>query len=280
MLKACALLAGCLLALAGLALWYGRVVAPGIRALRTEGAIRSAEAILTTVAVLALVLGAWFVLGVFLDVLAVVPGPFGRRIRRIAAWLTPRLARRLVAAALGLGASTMALPAHSLAAAVAAVASPSPGPAPHWEARAEAGSAPAPPATSRPETTGHPWAAGHPGATARPAPGHAASGTDDLLRTGAWVAEPPRVRPQPAATHLVTGPPWPAEGAAAVVVQRGDTLWGIAASRLGPGATQAEIAELWPRWYAANRRVIGDDPDLLLPGQVLTAPGPDGRSGR
>ena len=55
-------------------------------------------------------------------------------------------------------------------------------------------------------------------------------------------------------------------------MHRGDTLWSIAARRLGEGATDAEVAAAWPRWYAANRDVVGPDPDLLLPGQVLHAP--------
>jgi len=56
------------------------------------------------------------------------------------------------------------------------------------------------------------------------------------------------------------------------VVAPGDCLWTIAAAHLGHGANNAEIAAEWPRWYAANRRIIGADPDLLLPGMVLRAP--------
>ena len=33
-----------------------------------------------------------------------------------------------------------------------------------------------------------------------------------------------------------------------------------------------EIAQAWPAWFDANRAVIGEDPDLILPGQVLRAP--------
>jgi resuscitation-promoting factor RpfA len=57
-----------------------------------------------------------------------------------------------------------------------------------------------------------------------------------------------------------------------VVVQRGDTLWGIAARYLGPSATAALVAAEWPRWYAANQAVIGPDPDLILPGMILRPP--------
>ncbi|TWE12161.1 LysM peptidoglycan-binding domain-containing protein [Rudaeicoccus suwonensis] len=57
-----------------------------------------------------------------------------------------------------------------------------------------------------------------------------------------------------------------------VVVRRGDTLWSIAAAHLGPAADATTIAGEWPRWYAANRDLIGDDPDVLLVGQQLRAP--------
>lgn len=56
------------------------------------------------------------------------------------------------------------------------------------------------------------------------------------------------------------------------VVRRGDSLWAIAAAELGPGAPDAAVAARWPQWYAANNAVIGPDPELLLPGQVLRAP--------
>ena len=57
-----------------------------------------------------------------------------------------------------------------------------------------------------------------------------------------------------------------------VTVRRGDTLWHIAARHLGPHASATEIAAAWPRWYAANRAVIGDDPDAIYPGQLLNEP--------
>ncbi|MBA2696083.1 MAG: LysM peptidoglycan-binding domain-containing protein [Actinobacteria bacterium] len=57
-----------------------------------------------------------------------------------------------------------------------------------------------------------------------------------------------------------------------VTVRRGDTLWSIAADRLGGSATIEQVAQAWPAWYAANRDVIGPDPDLILPGQQLHPP--------
>ncbi len=57
-----------------------------------------------------------------------------------------------------------------------------------------------------------------------------------------------------------------------VVVHRGDTLWEIAASTLDDDASDADVLRAVTRWHEANRDVIGDDPDLILPGQVLRAP--------
>ncbi|MBD1590890.1 LysM peptidoglycan-binding domain-containing protein [Arthrobacter sp. S1_S22] len=57
-----------------------------------------------------------------------------------------------------------------------------------------------------------------------------------------------------------------------VTVHAGDTLWDIAARYLGPGVSDLDIALHWPRWYEANRKVIGQDPDVLLPGQILQPP--------
>jgi nucleoid-associated protein YgaU len=57
-----------------------------------------------------------------------------------------------------------------------------------------------------------------------------------------------------------------------VVVQPGDSLWRIAAEHLPGHPTPKRIARAWPRWYAANRAVIGDDPNLIVPGQHLHTP--------
>jgi hypothetical protein len=57
-----------------------------------------------------------------------------------------------------------------------------------------------------------------------------------------------------------------------VVVRPGDSLWEIAAEHLPPGHTDAQVARAWPRWYAANRQVIGGDPDQILPGTHLVPP--------
>ncbi len=56
--------------------------------------------------------------------------------------------------------------------------------------------------------------------------------------------------------------PWQPER---VTVQRGDTLWSLAARYLGD-------ASRWREIHDRNREVIGDDPDLILPGTVLELP--------
>ena len=77
-------------------------------------------------------------------------------------------------------------------------------------------------------------------------------------------------RPVAAAPPPAAAPP--AADPAAVVVRRGDTLWAIAARSLPPGASAADIAHACGQWHAANRDVIGDDPNLIFPMQRLAPP--------
>jgi hypothetical protein len=60
--------------------------------------------------------------------------------------------------------------------------------------------------------------------------------------------------------------------AEAVVVKPGDSLWSIASSRLGEHPSASAVAAEWPRWYVANRDLIGPDPDLIRPGERLIPP--------
>lgn len=84
-----------------------------------------------------------------------------------------------------------------------------------------------------------------------------------------------------AAPALTRVPDWPADPSTAPepgshVVVRGDRLWHIAESHLlgrtGVPPTDAETARAVQAWWTANADVIGSDPDLLLPGQVLRPP--------
>ena len=67
--------------------------------------------------------------------------------------------------------------------------------------------------------------------------------------------------------------PSPAPAAARHTVVAGDTLWDLAAAAAPPGASPIVITALWQQWYATNRAAIGSDPSLLLPGELLSLPG-------
>jgi hypothetical protein len=72
-------------------------------------------------------------------------------------------------------------------------------------------------------------------------------------------------------------PDWPtrSEVAAEHVVVPGDCLWRIAEDRLletGAPDTAADVADAVDRWWTTNADVIGPDPDLIHPGQVLLPP--------
>ena len=88
----------------------------------------------------------------------------------------------------------------------------------------------------------------------------------------------PTGRPRPPAAPPTE--PAPKAGAAQIVVRPGDSLWSITARLLGRSAPAARVAAEWPRLYAANRAVVGADPDLIKPGQRLQPPAPDGRTTR
>ena len=53
------------------------------------------------------------------------------------------------------------------------------------------------------------------------------------------------------------------------VVRAGDSLWSIA--RQHPGGS-GSVDERWRAIWLANRDVVGDDPDLIIPGQALRLP--------
>lgn len=96
-------------------------------------------------------------------------------------------------------------------------------------------------------------------------------------------------RDRPARLHgaaLLSGLPLPERAVASrraphrgpervVVVRPGDSLWAIARRELPPGASDAVVTDRWHEIYAANRDVIGPDPDLVRPGQRLLLPRKD-----
>jgi len=132
--------------------------------------------------------------------------------------------------------------------------------------------APDPGASSSPSSSSSPAPAATPAASpwrwtpaAQPVSGPV-TGWPDLAPAG---GSDPAV---PAAPRGIGVPGDGDQGAGEVVVLRGDSLWEIAARQLGPAATDAQIAAEWPRWWAANRDVIGPDPNVILPGQRLRPP--------
>lgn len=66
--------------------------------------------------------------------------------------------------------------------------------------------------------------------------------------------QPAAVRPTPAGRRYVVRP--------------GDSLWSIAVQHPGGAGTDSRWRAIW----AANRVEVGDDPDLIHPGQVLRLP--------
>jgi len=95
-----------------------------------------------------------------------------------------------------------------------------------------------------------------------------------------WPSAP--ALPGPAAPDPATpGPAVPPDSAdrpaGEHVVLRGDCLWDIATSWLqsrqpGTPVPDADVPHAVQAWWQANSAVIGSDPDLLLPGQVLRPP--------
>jgi LysM repeat protein len=106
----------------------------------------------------------------------------------------------------------------------------------------------------------------------------ALAGTAALASTAATggpaLAMPLPGSSSPAAVGVRTDDVRPAHQSPIHVVRPGECLWSIAADLLGPGASDAEIAAEWPRWYRANRALIGRDPGLIQVGMRLRAPAP------
>lgn len=190
----------------------------------------------------------WLLLSVALEVVAALPGRMGTIGEHLARRISPVLLRRTVALALGAGLGFGGSAAH------AEVVSPG--------SRAPAALLHLPdPGFAALSTT---IAGSEP---AGPGPDPALSGAPEP----GWVPTRPAVRPQPPMQALEP-PVRNADLGEGVVVHRGDSLWSIVAAALGPGATDAEVAAQWPRWHEHNKAVIGPDPDLLRPGQILLAP--------
>jgi nucleoid-associated protein YgaU len=71
--------------------------------------------------------------------------------------------------------------------------------------------------------------------------------------------------------HPVGSPETVSVSGRTIRVARGDCLWTLAAEVLDT-ADPARIDDYWRAIYRVNHRVVGFDPNLLLPGQVLVLP--------
>lgn len=129
-------------------------------------------------------------------------------------------------------------------------------------------------ASSAPVTGDRPAATSS--APAATSAGTTSSGGDMASVTGRWTpdrpARPPVRSTQPEVSMVTTAPRPGTSVSDEVAVRAGDTLWDIAARHLGPDASALDIARAWPQWFEANRDVVGDDPDVLQPGQLLRPP--------
>lgn len=83
----------------------------------------------------------------------------------------------------------------------------------------------------------------------------------------------------PAQHHRTQGPPTSAAPSSATsaspptyVVRAGDSLWSIA--RDHPDG-DASVDRRWRAIWEANRELVGEDPDLIIPGQALRLPPTD-----
>ena len=96
------------------------------------------------------------------------------------------------------------------------------------------------------------------------------SGRDCDHRTSALVAPPGPPAPiveQPARAEAVVEETW--------TVEPGDHLWSIAAETVedrGGDGSGSSITAYWLRLIERNRDVVGDNPDLIHPGQVIILP--------
>ncbi|SET59604.1 LysM peptidoglycan-binding domain-containing protein [Geodermatophilus poikilotrophus] len=204
------------------------------RAVDTAGA---EGVLLAGVAVLAWVVWLWGALGLTLTALSALPGAAGTLARALTRWVLPGGARRAAALALGVGLVT--------GGPLLAGCTPASGALPRAVAVASADVA------------------------VPPAQGSVAD----------WPATPapePRSDQPPSVTAVPDWPATPAPLPGEHVVLRGECLWDIAAGdlarRTGSTPTDGEVAASVDAWWHANAAVIGPDPDVLLPGQVLRPP--------
>jgi len=209
-------------------------------AISAAGPADPADGILLVVALVGALLSMWLGLGMSVSALAALPGALGQTSNVLAARIAPAAARTVVALILGTTLTAALVPGIAFA---------------------DTGRT-APIASSQIVF----------GGLADAAPDASFRLVSDA-RPAADAAPPPSWFPDKA-TSARTSSERQGPHAGRVAVHRGDTLWSIAAHRLGPKATSPEIDAEWHRWFAANRKVIGADANAIEPGQLLSPPAP------
>lgn len=196
----------------------------------------------------------WAAFALSVTALALLPGRAGLLAHAVAEHVTPALLRRVVGAAAGT--SILISPALAFAQ-PPAVSTPAP-----VGASAGLASGPAAALGLPMDGAGGQWQSSKP--TAPPSMPALGWPTDPADQSS---GDRPAAAPQPVR-------PRPPGAEDRVLVRPGDSLWSITAHRLGPASSATRIQAEWPRWHAANRQLIGADPNLLHPGAELLAPGP------
>lgn len=252
------------------ALVLARTASQSWAAVAAPGPAAPADGILLVLSAVGGLVAAWWGLSLALAALGTLPGAAGDVCRRLAERVTPAATRRAVAFLMGTTLTAALVPGTATA-----------------NAKDPGGGAGS--SVSRTVRAAGPAAAVGPVRTLETPPDpsfHSTSPAPAPDSAGAVrspsvdVADPswrPTRPPAPARSapslELLTPSPVPGRDIEDhVVVHRGDSLWSIAARHLGAGASAVEIAREWPRWYAANRTEIGDDPDVIMPGQQLLPP--------
>jgi nucleoid-associated protein YgaU len=233
-------------------------------AVAAAGPAGPADGILLIAGLVGTLLSLWLGLGMTLSALSALPGALGQGCRRLSGRVAPAAVRKAVAFVLGTTLTAALIPGT----AVAGIG--------HGALR------PGVVAAARPDPSRGPWALAiaAPDASFRLVSGRPAG--QDIKAAGKVAAvndlrgvELRKVRDVTEVRDAAPAPAWLGQNerpGKEVVVLRGDTLWSIAAQHLGPAATAAEIDAEWPRWFAANVDVIGDDASRILPGQLLRPP--------
>jgi hypothetical protein len=225
-------------------------------AIAAAGPASPADGILIVVALGGALLSLWVGLGTALSALSALPGALGQASTLLAARIAPTAVRKVIAFVLGTALSAALVPGT----AVARTGHEAPRTAVVASAQIAAGAL---------------------GSAVDSAPNASFSLVSDAVRAIDTIHATQAIQARNE-TDRAPAPSWSPERSTPsansgdrvveLVVHRGDSLWSIAAGHLGPEATASQIDAEWHRWFAANRLVIGDDPNAIRPGQVLSSP--------